>query len=294
MAIDLTATQQATTEIRTHFVDFSKDLPSGITVSSCTAGSVSYPASGTAALAVGAISANVVPLTVTNPSPAGEYIVSLTATLSDAETIVAYLHIPVVWQTVRAGMADMIAQLRGMTDAGYDDFKVAGVPYWSDRHMQDYLDRYRTDFLEEDLTAIQQYRNGTTYYLEYRSQYINLEGVASGTGVFKLDNAGGTNMPGTMWAADYTRGVITFVNDTAGSSMILTGRSYDLNASAADIWNTKAANAAKMYSFSSDGQSFTRNQVYQACLKMAKYYEALSAPISVSLFRGDNLPMEVE
>ena len=128
MAIDLTATQQATTEIRTHFVDFSKDLPSGITVSSCVAGSVAYPATGTAALAVGAISANVVPLTVTNPAPAGEYIVSLTATLSDAETIVAYLHIPVVWQTVRAGMADMIAQLRGMTDAGYDDFKVAGVP----------------------------------------------------------------------------------------------------------------------------------------------------------------------
>jgi hypothetical protein len=181
-----------------------------------------------------------------------------------------------------------------MTDAGYDDFKVAGVPYWSDRHMQDYLDRYRTDFLEEDLQPIQQYRNGTTYYQEYRSQYLNLESVASGTSIFKLDNAGGTNMPGTMWAADYNRGVVTFNADTAGSSMALTGRSYDLNAAAADIWRTKASYAAKLYSFSSDGQSFTRNQVYLNCIKMAKYYEGMAAPTIISMFRGDNLPMEVE
>jgi hypothetical protein len=290
MAIDLNATPQATTEIRTHFVDFTKDLPAGVTVSACTAGTGVFPTGGTAAIAVGAISANIAPITVTNPSPAGLYDIRGTATLSDSETIVFMLHIPVVWQAVRAGMAALIADLRGLTDTGYEDYKVAGVYYWSDKHLQDHLDRHREDFYEEDLYAVQQSRLGTAYYLEYRSQYGNLEGVASGTNVFELNNAAGTNIPGTMWSADYSRGVITFNNDTLGSSMILTGRSYDLNAAAADIWRTKAANTAKMYNFSADGQSFQRQQMMQNCLSMAEYYQSMAGPTIVSLYRGDNAP----
>src|SRR5512139_15833 len=294
MAIDLTATQQATTETRTHYVDFTKDLPAGVTVSTCTAGTSTFPTGGTAGIAVGAISSNVAPVTVTNPNVAGLYDIRGTATLSDAETIVFMLHIPVIWADVRAGMADMIAELRGMADCGYDDFKVAGVSYWSDKHLQTFLDRYRQDFIEEDLYAVQQTRNGTTYYLEYRSEYGNLEGVASGTDVFKLDNSAGTNMPGTMWSADYNRGVVTFTSDTLGSSMLLTGRTYDLNAAAADVWRYKAANAAKMYAFSAGGQSFSRQQYWDHCTQMAQYFEGLSAPISVSFYRGDNLPMGAE
>jgi hypothetical protein len=87
--------------------------------------------------------------------------------------------------------------------------------------------------------------------------------VASGTAVFKLDNAAGTNIPGTMWSADYRRGLVTFVNDTLGSSMILTGRAYDLDAAAADVWRYKAANAAKLYKFSTDGQVFDRQQYFE-------------------------------
>jgi hypothetical protein len=294
MAIDINATPQATTEKRTHFIDFTKDLPDGITVSSAVAGTVTFPTSGTAALAVGAIASNVVPLTVTNPAPAGEYVVSVTATLSDAETVVAYLHIPVSWKATRAGMEYLIAELRGMTDTGFDDFKVAGVPYWSDKHLQDALDKHRSDFIEENLYPVQQSRLGTAYYLDYKSQYGNLETVDSGTAIFKLDNAAGTNMPGTMWAADYQRGVVTFNADTLGSSMILTGRSYDLNAAAADVWRYKAANAAKMYSFSADGQSFQRNQFLQACLQMASYYEGQAAPTNISTFRGDVNPVGLE
>ena len=294
MAIDLTATQQATTEIRTHYVDFTKDLPSGVTVSACTAGTGTFPTGGTAAISVGAIVSNVAPITITNPSPAGLYDFRGTATLSDAETIVFVLHVPVVWAAVRAGMDYLIAELRVMGDAGYDDYKVGGVSRWSDKHLQDYLDRYRVDFLEEDLYALQQNRNGTTYYLEYRSQYINLEGVASGTSVFKLDNSAGTNIPGTMWAADYQRGVVTFTNDTLGSSMILTGRSYDLNAAAADVWRAKASNAAKKYDFSTGGQSFHRKQYYDHCIQMAQFYEGLSGPTIISTYRGDNVASGME
>src|SRR5574341_245624 len=172
---DFEATPQATTEIRTHYVDFTDDLPSGVTVASGTAGTASFPSGGTAGISVGAVASNVLPITVTNPSVAGLFDIRGTATLSDAETIVFMLHIPVVWASVRAGMADLIAELRAMTDAGYEDFKVAGVNYWSDKHLQDKLDRYRQDFIEEDLYAVQQSRLGTSYYLDYRSQYRSEE-----------------------------------------------------------------------------------------------------------------------
>ncbi len=287
MAIDLTATPQATTEIRTHFVDFTKDLPGTVVVSSAVAGTVAFPTGGTAVLAVGAISANIVPLTVTNPAPAGDYTVSLTATLSDAEKIVALLHIPVIWQAVRSGMDYLITELRGMTNAGYEDYKVAGAYYWSDKHLQDALDRYRADVLEEDLYAVQQTRNGTTYYLEYRSQFGNLEGVASGTSVFKLDNAAGTNLSGTLWTADYQRGVITFNNDSLGSTVLLTARSYDLNAAAADVWRRKMAHYAEAYTISTDRQSLQRSQLIQQCQVMADYYAGQARPQVLNMMRGD-------
>jgi hypothetical protein len=294
MAIDLTATPQATTEIRAHYVDFTKDLPSGVTVTACTAGTGSFPTNGTAGISVGAASGNVYPITITNPSPAGLYDIRGTATLSNTETIVFMLHIPVIWQGVRAGMDYLITELRGMADAGYDDFRVAGVPYWSDKHLQDLLDKHREDFVGEDLYAVEQIRNGTAYWLEYQSQYGNLETVASGTSVFKLDDAAGTNLSGTLWSADYMRGVVTFVNDTLGSTVLLTGRSYDLNAAAADAWRTKSANAAKMYSFSAGGQSFQRAQFMQNCVQMAQYYEGMAKPTNISLYRSDNIPMGME
>jgi hypothetical protein len=293
MAIDLTATPQATTETRIHYVDFSNDLPSGVTVTNVTAGTGAFPLSGTAGLSAGTINAGTGYIQITNPSTAGLFDVRGTAILSDSETIVFMLHVPVLWASVRAGMVDLIADLRAMTDTGYEDYKVAGVYYWSDKHLQDYLDRYRFDFIEAELQPIQQYSNGTTYYLDYRSQYGNLESVASGTGVFKLDNAGGTNQATSTWSADYRRGIITFTSDTAGSSMFLTGRSYDMNAAAADIWRNKAANAAKMYSFSAGGQSFQRNQFMANCIQMAQFYEGMSGPTIISLYRGDNDPVGV-
>jgi len=287
MAIDIVATTQATTETRTHYVDFTNDLPAGVTVSSVTAGTGSFPTSGTAGISVGAISSNIAPITVTNPAPAGRYDIRGTATLSDSETIVFMLHVPVIWSDVRAGMRDLITSLRGMTATGYEDYKVAGQYYWTDKQLQDKLDRYRSDFIEEDLYSIQQTRNGTTYYLEYRSQWGNLESVDSGTSVFKLDDAAGTNIAGTAWSADYTRGVITFNNDTLGSSLFLTGRSYDLNAAAADVWQQKAAHYAVAYDVSSDMQTLKRSQLMAQARQMAEYYAGQSRPQAVNVMRGD-------
>lgn len=47
---------------------------------------------------------------------------------------------------------------------------------------------------------------------------------------------------------------------------------YDLNAAAAEGWRWKAAKVAGDFTFSSDGQSFNRHEMNQACLDMATMY----------------------
>lgn len=49
---------------------------------------------------------------------------------------------------------------------------------------------------------------------------------------------------------------------------------YDLNLAAAEIWEEKAAVAAKDYKFSADGGSYDRNQVYEQFMKNATFYRS--------------------
>lgn len=47
---------------------------------------------------------------------------------------------------------------------------------------------------------------------------------------------------------------------------------FDLNAAAAEGWETKAALTAGDYDFAASGQRFDRSQVHAQCLKMAELY----------------------
>ncbi len=49
---------------------------------------------------------------------------------------------------------------------------------------------------------------------------------------------------------------------------------YNLNATAADIWENKAAQFAQKYDFSADGGQYSRSQAYNQAMQMAKYYRA--------------------
>ena len=52
---------------------------------------------------------------------------------------------------------------------------------------------------------------------------------------------------------------------------------YDLHRAAADIWEEKAAAAASRHDFSADGGSYSRHQVYQACIAQASRHRARAA-----------------
>lgn len=47
---------------------------------------------------------------------------------------------------------------------------------------------------------------------------------------------------------------------------------YDLNTAAAEGWRWKAGKVAGAYTFTTDGQTFQRAQLYAHCLKQAELY----------------------
>src|SRR5512139_4199743 len=121
---EFTVEPQSTTEVRTHYIDFTADLPTGVTVSSGTAVHTP-PAGGTATTpTVGAVMAgDILPVTVGPLNSTGRHIITVTATLSDAQKTVARLVVPVVWDTARSGLADLVTELRSLGNVGSNDFK---------------------------------------------------------------------------------------------------------------------------------------------------------------------------
>lgn len=283
MSTDIYTVTQATTETRTHYIDFTNDLPDGVTVSSATA-THTPPSGGTAITpTVGVIASNVVPVTLTTPAPAGQHILSVLAMLSNGDTSAARLIVQVDWTSVRSGMADLILRLRGMTDAGATDYQVAGAYYWSDKHLQDILDANRAKVRLEPMQAIPSYGVGTVLYTEY------LTGLADWENSPTIQDSTYGTVSSSGYTFDAITGAITFTADQAGSARYITGAIYDLPAAAAMVWRKKAAHYAGMYDISTDNHSLKRSQLVQHCLNMAAQYETQGGAGVIQLERGDNV-----
>ena len=70
---------------------------------------------------------------------------------------------------------------------------------------------------------------------------------------------------------------------------------YDLNATAADIWTEKAAVLAQDYDFRADGGDYTRSQAYEQAMKQARFWQARRKPGTIRLVMspkpdGSNVP----
>jgi hypothetical protein len=192
--------------------------------------------------------------------------------------------------TARLGITDLITELRGMAEAGTADYNLGNTAYWSDDHLQNVLDDHRTDIVFEQLRPLPTYgAGGTLIYHTYKSCYGMYEQTTGGTAIFYVQDGTGANVAGSLYTPDYRRGVVTFVADTSGTTYYLTGRSYDLDAAAADVWRRKASHYANAFDFSTDNHSVTRSQVYKHALEMAEYFEGKSgdAVTTINMFRGD-------
>jgi hypothetical protein len=135
-----------------------------------------------------------------------------------------------------------------------------------------------------------QIAGGSLSYQDYRSSFGYLEATTGGTAILYLQDSTGATIGTANYTPDYRRGQFQFSANQAGSVYYLTGRSYDLNAAAADVWRRKAAHVAPTsFDFSTDNHSINRSQVYKHSLEMADYFEGKSSNsvTSVQSFRSD-------
>jgi hypothetical protein len=132
--------------------------------------------------------------------------------------------------------------------------------------------------------------SGTLLYYQYKSPYTFWEETTGGTAVFYLQNSRG-EVPGTAeYTVDYRRGIVNFGTTQRGTIYYATGSTYDLNATAADIWQQKAAHyATTSFNFSTDNHSISREQVYSHCIEMSNFFSNMSnsAIQTVDRFRSD-------
>ncbi len=186
--------------------------------------------------------------------------------------------------TARTGMSTVIADLRADAQAGTADFTIGSTAYWSDDQLQAILDANRTDFSHEALISEWDYSAGTIVYKRY---YLPFKNVEAGTALV-IEDGLGVAVGTANYTVDYNANTVTFAADTGGSALYATGRSYNRNRAAADVWRRKAAYYGTRPDFSTDNHSVKFGAVAQMCLNMAAQFEAQSGQTIVTAYRSDN------
>ncbi|MBI4496850.1 MAG: hypothetical protein HY689_02985 [Chloroflexi bacterium] len=190
--------------------------------------------------------------------------------------------------TARSGMAVLIDQVRTLTQASTAEYTLGTASFWDDDHVQELLDGHRVDVYRELLTPIPKHvGGGSIQWLEYRSQFRNLEQTDGGTAVFIVEDSTGADSGTANWTADYQRGIVTFTADQRGTSYFLTGRAYDLYGAAADLLTAWAAREKLQFDFSTDGQRFHRSQKVKMLMQMAVEYRRQQWPRTAAMVRSD-------
>lgn len=187
----------------------------------------------------------------------------------------------------RSGMTDLIAQLRGMVDAGTADYSVNSTDYWTDDQLQQQLDQHRSDFRRQLLHGDYVNDGGTVRYYDHYFPQRNVEGTAGGTSVWRVENANGVTIAPSTYSVNLDSGVITFTNDTLGSALYLSGRSYDMERAAAAVWRQKAAHFAGRFDLKIDNHDMKRSQLYDQAVKMASQFAARAKPMMIRMKRVD-------
>ena len=180
----------------------------------------------------------------------------------------------------RTGMATLITRWRRMVSD-------AGTAVWTDDQALTLLDTYRADIWAGQLWPVPQQVSGTTVYQTYACNWENLEDASGGTPVFRMHDANGSAIGTSSFTADYQRGIFTFTADQKGSVRYIDAKAYDLNAAAADGWRELMGAKASFYKFTADGATYERQQWFEHCQAMARYYDNLTKPTYTTLVRTD-------
>jgi hypothetical protein len=165
----------------------------------------------------------------------------------------------------RSGLANLLTRLRTLAA------DPAGTAQWyTDDELAVYLENSVTYVEDAPLRYNSDRVAGSVRYHRAFVPYRDFEEAASGTIYWRVADSTGSEIGTASYTPDYAAGRLRFAADTGGSALYLTARSYDLHAAARDVWLAKASAMAERFQFSSDGQSFHRQQAYDHAMQMAE------------------------
>ena len=194
--------------------------------------------------------------------------------------------------TYRATMATLITRLRGLCEAGVDDYVLAGDTYWTDPQLQDHLDGSRQDWRSVPLEAQPEIVADNVYdYLDYRipTEIVGRDFEEAGTGsIWAVKDSTGATVSTSLYTVNYRAGIIRFTTDQDAASYRLDCRTFNLNAAAREVWETKAAHAAAGVDWASDNHKISSSQEYEHCKERAEYFRKLGKGFqTIKLVRTD-------
>jgi hypothetical protein len=178
--------------------------------------------------------------------------------------------------SARAGLSDLITNLRTMCAAGTVD--------WTDDQIQTVLDRHRAEINNRFVQPVPRVITGGA--ISYYDYYIGVGNLESGTAL-AVENGQGQAYGTALYSVDAVRGIVNFPSGTGGSIVAVTGRAYDVNGAAADLWRVKAAAYASSYDFSTDNHRMSRSQLIKNCFNMAALYEEMAPSTNHKIDRDD-------
>lgn len=188
----------------------------------------------------------------------------------------------------RAGMVDLLLEVRRMTDTSETDTLINGVQYWTDDQLQDILDQHRAEVIDEPLLLVGYRESGITVYKKYFipntvGKYV--ETVASGADVFSIVDTLGD--PAPSYTVDLNAQIVTFDATTGGQSYYLRCRRYDVRAAAAQVWLDKASHRFALIKWKAGAHTLDEDLEYQHCLEMHQKYSAFRGVGTTRLSRID-------
>lgn len=176
---------------------------------------------------------------------------------------------------IRQGMTDLIQLLRQWGQAGTADFTIGSDTYWSNEHLQDTLDRNRSDIYREPLTSQVIYSGGTALYQDYYFERGHVEQATSGATAWQVEDGAGSAIGTAEYTPNYNSKHLRFAADTGGSALYLTYRSYNVEMAASEVWMQKASSVSESaYDVSTDNHSIKRSQKVANYMNMANQWRA--------------------
>ena len=170
---------------------------------------------------------------------------------------------------LRSSMAALVGRLRQMTFAATDD-EFGGETFWSDEQLQEVLDRAGRTFVRgAKLTARSYKLAGETQYNEQFFSVKPQSAVIEENAVVR-DSDGNEIEDVTI---DYGLKVVIFgTNPSSSSQYYIDLYLYDLNAAAAEVWETKAAHRFDWVNMRGGNHKFDFNQTPEFCVARSKHY----------------------